>query len=255
MSLGPYTGAVAYSVDWAMVSAVTLTVLGLLRSRDQIGRFAVIGLMQTTLSEALSLALVVFVAQTADEYILGELLGQVATLAVGLILVAPARVRRRDISELRGVVSFGAPLIPVALASFVRSGGRATGGQRRHRAGRRRTVCSREQCRIDCDPAALRSVRELDAADLRDAGSRGSHGCADAEPQRSVHPAHPAHCGSLRGVAVAVADLGAGQLQTRRAPVIRGDDRHLDLPLMPALRPEAVRSCVPARHGRQQPSP
>jgi O-antigen/teichoic acid export membrane protein len=121
LHLGSYTGAVAYTVDWAMCSAVTQTVLGLLRSRDRLGHFALISLMQTTLSEALSLALVVVVARTASEYILGELLGQAATLAVGLLLAGPVRLRRGDGAGLAAVLRFSAPLVPLALAGFVLS--------------------------------------------------------------------------------------------------------------------------------------
>jgi O-antigen/teichoic acid export membrane protein len=121
LHLGPYTGAVAYTVDWAMCSAVTQTVLGLLRCRDQLRRFALISLMQTTLSEALSLALVVFVRRTANEYILGELLGQAATLGVGLVFARPTWLRRRDRRRLGAVLRFSAPLVPVALSGFVLS--------------------------------------------------------------------------------------------------------------------------------------
>lgn len=121
LHLGPYTGAVAYTVDWAMCSAVTQTVLGLLRCRDQLKRFALISLMQTTLSEALSLALVVFVSRTASEYILGELLGQAATLAVGLVFARPMLLRRREGRRLFAVLRFSAPLVPVALSGFVLS--------------------------------------------------------------------------------------------------------------------------------------
>jgi O-antigen/teichoic acid export membrane protein len=121
LHLGAYRGAIAYTVDWTVCTAVTATILGLLRSRDQLGRFALIGLMQTALSELLSLALVVFVKPTANEYILGEFLGQAATLIVGLFLVRPAWLRRRDFRDLWAVMVFAAPLIPAALSSFVLS--------------------------------------------------------------------------------------------------------------------------------------
>jgi O-antigen/teichoic acid export membrane protein len=121
LRLGSYSGTVAYTVDWAMCTAVTSTILGLLRSRDQLGRFALIGLMQTALSEALSLALVVFVRRTAGEYILGEFLGQATTMLIGLLLAPPGWLRRQDIRELRAVIGFAAPLIPAALSSFVLS--------------------------------------------------------------------------------------------------------------------------------------
>jgi O-antigen/teichoic acid export membrane protein len=121
LRFGHYSGAVPFAVEWAMCSAVTMTVMAVLRSRDQLKRFALVSLMQTTLAEALSLMLVLFVRRTASEYILGELLGQAATLIVALCLVRPVVVGRRDLGPLRAVLRFSAPLMPMALAAFVLS--------------------------------------------------------------------------------------------------------------------------------------
>lgn len=121
LQFGPYRGAVPYAVAWAMCSAVCQTVLGVLRSRDQLGPFALVTLMQTTLSEALSLALVLMVKRTADEYILGELLGQGATLVVGLMLARPVLLRRTDRLMVAAAMRFAVPLIPVTLSGFVLS--------------------------------------------------------------------------------------------------------------------------------------
>jgi O-antigen/teichoic acid export membrane protein len=121
LQFGSYSGTVFYAVTWAGLSAVTATTLGLLRSRDQLGRFALVSLMQTTVAEALSLALVVFVARTAKEYILGEMIGQAATLAVALCLVRPVRLRRSDWAASIRVLRFSAPLVSAAVATFVLS--------------------------------------------------------------------------------------------------------------------------------------
>jgi O-antigen/teichoic acid export membrane protein len=121
LQLGPYRGAVPYTVAWAMTAAVCQTVLGVLRSRDQLGRFALITLMQTTLSEALSLALVLMVRRTANEYILGELIGQGATLVVGLMLTRPVLLRGVDRQLVAAALRFAIPLIPVTLSGFVLS--------------------------------------------------------------------------------------------------------------------------------------
>ena len=121
LRFGPYRGAVPYTVAWAMCGAVCQTVLGVLRSRDQLRRFALVTLMQTTLSEVLSLALILMVKRTATEYILGELLGQGATLAVALILAPPVLLRRVDRLIVTGVLRFAIPLIPVMLSGFVLS--------------------------------------------------------------------------------------------------------------------------------------
>ena len=121
LRLGPYRGAVAYAVAWAMLSAVSQTVLALLRSRDRLDQFALVTLLQTSLAEALSLGLVLFVRRTADEYILGELIGQAATLVVALALARPEPLRRVDHHLMRVTLGFALPLIPVTIANFIMS--------------------------------------------------------------------------------------------------------------------------------------
>lgn len=119
LGFGGYGGAVRLAVVWAGLSAVTATLLALLRSQDRLLGFTVVSLLQSVVAEALSLGLLVAVARNAEAFVAGRLLAQGAAVVVGLALAGPRLVRARDLPMTRSSLAFGVPLVPALLGSFV----------------------------------------------------------------------------------------------------------------------------------------
>lgn len=117
--LGPFPVAIRYAVLWAVLSAITGPALGLVRSRDQLSGFVLASFAQSVFAQALALGLVVFVRATAASYLLGQLLGEVLTAAIGLYLVRPQLPRRAHLPMLADALRFSSALVPAALANFV----------------------------------------------------------------------------------------------------------------------------------------
>jgi O-antigen/teichoic acid export membrane protein len=107
------------AVLWAGVSAVTAAGLALLRSHDKLLGFTLVSLLQSVVSEALSLTLVITVRMSAGSYLVGHLVAQALALGVALIHVRPRLLRRRDLPLVRAALGFGLPLVPAALGAFV----------------------------------------------------------------------------------------------------------------------------------------
>jgi O-antigen/teichoic acid export membrane protein len=118
LGLGPYGGAVRYAVIWAALTAVSNAALGLIRSRDQLPKFAVVSLMQSVVAECLSLLLVVFVRRTAGEFLFGQMVAQAATVALALFFARPAAVSRGHARLLSGALRYSLGLVPASLAIF-----------------------------------------------------------------------------------------------------------------------------------------
>jgi O-antigen/teichoic acid export membrane protein len=118
LGLGSYGGAVRYAVIWAALTAVSNAALGLIRSRDRLAAFFVVGLMQSVVAEAVSLLLVMLVARTAEQFLLGQMVAQGATVVVALSLARPAAVRGRDAAMLVASLRYSVALVPAALAAF-----------------------------------------------------------------------------------------------------------------------------------------
>ena len=114
-----YGGALRLAVWWAGTSAVTNVALALLRSQDRLLRFSAVSLLQSVGASAASVALVAVVAPTATAFVLGQLLLQIAALALALHLAPPALVRRRDARMAREALAYGLPLVPAFLCTFV----------------------------------------------------------------------------------------------------------------------------------------
>lgn len=119
LGFGSYGGAVRLAVFWAGTSALTASVLALLRSQDRLGPFSLVSLLQSVVAEVLSLALLVAVAPTAEAFVLGRFVAQVAAVAVGLSLTRVRALRPRDLPLARSALVFGLPLVPAMLGSFV----------------------------------------------------------------------------------------------------------------------------------------
>lgn len=119
IGLGHYGTTVHYAVLWAAMTAISNAALGLLRSRDQLMAFATVSLLESVVAAFLSLALIVLVRRTASEYLLGQLIAQVATVVVALAFALPALPRRADIPMLGDALRYSTALVPAALAAYV----------------------------------------------------------------------------------------------------------------------------------------
>jgi O-antigen/teichoic acid export membrane protein len=107
------------AVLWAGASAVTAAGLALLRSQDRLLGFASASLMQSVVSEGLSLGLVAWHSDTSETYLLGHLVAQLLAVAVVLRATPPRWLRRRDLPLARAGLAYGLPLVPAALGAFV----------------------------------------------------------------------------------------------------------------------------------------
>ncbi|MFD2091534.1 oligosaccharide flippase family protein [Blastococcus deserti] len=119
LGFGEYMGAVRLAVVWAGASAVTATVLALLRSQDRLLGFSVVSLLQSVAAEVLALAMLVVLAPTGEAFVLGRLAAQLLAVGVGLSLTRLRSLRPRDLPLVRGALLFGLPLVPAMLGSFV----------------------------------------------------------------------------------------------------------------------------------------
>lgn len=119
LGLGPFPAAIRYSVLWAMLSAISGPTLGLMRSRDQLSGFVAASFAQSVLAQALALGLVVVVQATAASYLLGQLLGEALTAAIGLWLVRPKLPGRAHVPMLADALRFSSALVPAAVAGFL----------------------------------------------------------------------------------------------------------------------------------------
>lgn len=121
LGLGASTGLLRAVVVWAVTSAVTAVALALLRSRDRLGAFASVSLLQSVVAEAASLCLISRYGATAAHFVLGQLAAQGAALALALLLAPPLPVRVRDLPLVRDALRFSLPLVPAVLGTFVLS--------------------------------------------------------------------------------------------------------------------------------------
>ena len=119
LGLKTFQVSLEYAVLWAGSTALTDAGLALLRSRDQLRAFATINLVQTVLSQLVSLALMFGIRRTADEYILGQLLTQLVAAAAAIVLVRPLPMRLRDLGLARWSFRYSLPLVPAAVSGFV----------------------------------------------------------------------------------------------------------------------------------------
>ena len=117
--LGPFPPAIRYAVLWAVMSAITGPALGLLRSQDRLKGFVAASFAQSVVAQTLALGLVVLVRATASSYMLGQLLGEIATAVIALSIARPLLPRLRHARVLAGALRFSSALVPAAIASFL----------------------------------------------------------------------------------------------------------------------------------------
>lgn len=107
------------SVIWAGASAVTNTSLGLLRSRDRLIPFVIVGLIQSVGGQLTALALCKFIAPTSENYLLGQTLCQILAMLIALAIFPPAFFWVRHFDFLGQALLFALPLVPSTLSTFV----------------------------------------------------------------------------------------------------------------------------------------
>lgn len=111
--------ALRYAVVWAGATAVTDASLALLRSQDKLHAFSVINLTQTAVSQLVSIALLLLVRRSADEYLLGQALTQFVAAGLALSLARPLPIRWRDRALIRMSLGYALPLVPATVSAFV----------------------------------------------------------------------------------------------------------------------------------------
>ncbi len=119
LGFGGYGGAVRLAVLWAGASALTASLLALLRSQDRLGPFSAVSLLQSVVAEVASLVLLVVLAPTAEAFVLGRLAAQVLAVVLGLAFTRVRGPRRGDPPLAGAALAFSLPLVPAMLGSFV----------------------------------------------------------------------------------------------------------------------------------------
>jgi O-antigen/teichoic acid export membrane protein len=114
-----YTATIRYAVMWAALSAVTNAGLGLIRSRDRLGQFAIVSFAQSVFAEAVAVGLVFLVRRTASEYVFGQMAAQAMAMGLALCFARPILPRWRDAAIVTGALRYSAALVPAALGVFV----------------------------------------------------------------------------------------------------------------------------------------
>jgi O-antigen/teichoic acid export membrane protein len=118
IGLRHFSTPIRYAVIWAALTAVTNATFGVLRSRDQLGWFATVAVIQSVVAEAVAVALMVFIHRTPTMYLFGQMVCQGLAVVVGLVATRPKLPRIRDLPVLGDALRFTAPLLPAAVAAF-----------------------------------------------------------------------------------------------------------------------------------------
>lgn len=113
-----YGGAVRLAVFWAGVSAVTGCALRLLKTQDRIVAFAIGSLIQSALAEVVSIGFVLGIGHTARNYILGELVAQIAATIFVLAYIRPKGFARRHRALISRALRYSLPLVPAGLSTL-----------------------------------------------------------------------------------------------------------------------------------------
>ncbi len=119
LKLGSFHGAIKYTLLWTLLTAATTPALALLRSRDKLGAFAVVAVVQTSLAEALSVVLVVVFRHGAGNYVLGQTIAQAVALVLALYFARPALPRLADLAVIATAIGFATVRLPDLLIGFV----------------------------------------------------------------------------------------------------------------------------------------
>jgi O-antigen/teichoic acid export membrane protein len=119
LGTGGFSTPIKYAVIWSVLMALTAPSLALIRSRDRLGWFIAVTFAQTIFAQVLAVAFVVSQGRSANEYLLGEIVGQVVAMTLALAVARPLRIHRADSEHLRSVFRFSVALMPAGVAGFV----------------------------------------------------------------------------------------------------------------------------------------
>ncbi len=114
-----FSEALRIAVLWAAASAVTNSALALLRSQDRLLAFSTVSLLQSVVASIASLVLVLRFSDTAETFLLGQLIVQVFAALLGLALARPRVPGRRDRDLVETALAFSLPLVPAVLCTFI----------------------------------------------------------------------------------------------------------------------------------------
>jgi O-antigen/teichoic acid export membrane protein len=119
VGLGPFPASIRYAVILGGLTALTGPALSLVRSRDQLGWFIAASFAQSLFAQALALALVAFVSGTAQEFVFGQMIGQLVAVILVLWAARPRAVSSAHIAMLSASLKFSLALVPALIASFL----------------------------------------------------------------------------------------------------------------------------------------
>jgi len=119
LGLGHFPTPIRYAVVWAVLTAITGPALSLVRSRDQLLWFVAASFAESLIAQALALVLVAAVKGTATEYMLGQTLGQLLTVAILLLATRPSGWSAAQRPMLSDALKFSIPLVPALIAAFL----------------------------------------------------------------------------------------------------------------------------------------
>ena len=104
---------------WAGCFAVTLTSLGMLRSRDKLRMAIFVGALQSLGAQAAGVLLLYWWAPTVTSYLCGLIIGQGAAALVGLPALMPDWSALAAIRRYGPIFLFGLPMVPQQLSGWI----------------------------------------------------------------------------------------------------------------------------------------
>jgi O-antigen/teichoic acid export membrane protein len=104
---------------WAACFAVTLTALGLLRSRDKLWMAVFVAALQSLGAQAAGVLLLFWWTPTVSSYLFGLIIGQGAAALVGLLALSPDWSALAAIRRYSWAFVFGLPMVPQQLSGFI----------------------------------------------------------------------------------------------------------------------------------------
>jgi O-antigen/teichoic acid export membrane protein len=104
---------------WAACTALTLTSLAMLRSREKLRMAIFVATLQSVGAQATGVVLLYLWAPTVTVYLCGLIIGQSTAAFVGLLAMRPDWKALAAIRRYRGTFLFGLPMVPQQLSGFI----------------------------------------------------------------------------------------------------------------------------------------
>jgi O-antigen/teichoic acid export membrane protein len=111
-----FEGSLRLGVANAGVVAAILTLTSMLRSQERVFPFAAVGLLQAVGAQIVGIVGLAAFGRRPEVYLLGLLIGSVASFLLGLLFLSPNLDPRAHRSHLKSTLAFSLPLVPHALA-------------------------------------------------------------------------------------------------------------------------------------------